>query len=503
MTLADSRGVAAPASVAANWIDGSAVAGDGHGFQIVNPANAGVVAQYALATVSDVDAAVASARAALPAWASATPGERSAVLAKLAELAREHAEDLVAEEVSQTGKPVRLAREFDVPGSIDNIDFFAGAARHLEGKASAEYSGDHTSSIRREAVGVVATITPWNYPLQMAVWKVLPALAAGCAVVIKPAEITPLTTLALARLASAAGLPDGVLNVVTGAGADVGTALAGHRDVDVVTFTGSTAVGRRVMAAAAVHGHRTQLELGGKAPFVVFDDADLDAAIQGAVAASLINTGQDCTAATRAIVARDLYDDFVAGVAEVMSGIVVGDPHDPDTDLGPLITMAHRDKVAAMVSRAPDQGGRIATGGTIPDLPGSFYRPTLIADVGETSEIYRDEVFGPVLVARPFTDDDDAIRQANDTEYGLAASAWTRDVYRAQRASREIKAGCVWINDHIPIISEMPHGGVGASGFGKDMSDYSFEEYLTIKHVMSDITGVADKAWHRTIFTKR
>ncbi len=394
--------------MAANWIDGSAVAGAGQGFQIVNPANGGVVAQYALATVADVDAAVASARAALPGWASATPGERSAVLAKLAELAREHAEELVAEEVSQTGKPVRLAREFDVPGSIDNIDFFAGAARHLEGKASAEYSGDHTSSIRREAVGVVATITPWNYPLQMAVWKVLPALAAGCAVVIKPAEITPLTTLTLARLASAAGLPDGVLNVVTGAGADVGTALAGHRDVDVVTFTGSTAVGRRVMAAAAVHGHRTQLELGGKAPFVVFDDADLDAAIQGAVAASLINTGQDCTAATRAIVARDLYDDFVAGVAEVMSGIVVGDPHDPDTDLGPLITMAHRDKVAGMVSRAPDQGGRIATGGTIPELPGSFYRPTLIADVGETSEIYRDEVFGPVLVARPFTDDDDA-----------------------------------------------------------------------------------------------
>ncbi|MDA2894606.1 gamma-aminobutyraldehyde dehydrogenase [Mycolicibacterium sp. BiH015] len=495
--------VAHTVTMAGSWIDGAPVQTSGPVHQVINPATGDAVAEYALAQPADVDAAVASARAALGEWAGATPAERSAVLAKLAKLADEASEALVDEEVSQTGKPVRLATEFDVPGSVDNIDFFAGAARHLEGKASAEYSGDHTSSIRREAVGVVATITPWNYPLQMAVWKVLPALAAGCSVVIKPAEITPLTTLTLARLASEAGLPDGVFNVVTGAGVDVGTALAGHADVDMVTFTGSTPVGRKVMLAAAAHGHRTQLELGGKAPFVVFDDADLDAAIQGAVAGALINTGQDCTAATRAIVARDLYDDFVAGVGEVMSSIVIGDPADPDTDLGPLISMAHRAKVAGMVERAPGEGGRIVTGGVAPDGPGSFYRPTLIADVAESSEVWRDEIFGPVLVARSFTDDDDAIRQANDTKYGLAASAWTRDVYRAQRASREIHAGCVWINDHIPIISEMPHGGFGASGFGKDMSQYSLEEYLSIKHVMSDITGTVDKSWHRTIFTKR
>ncbi|TDL10171.1 gamma-aminobutyraldehyde dehydrogenase [Mycolicibacterium obuense] len=495
--------VVSETDVASSWIDGEPVRTGGASHTVIDPATGAPVAQMALAAPDDVDRAVSSARAARSGWAGATPAERSAVLATLAKLADEAAETLVAEEVSQTGKPVRLAREFDVPGSVDNIDFFAGAARHLEGKASGEYSGDHTSSIRREAVGVVATITPWNYPLQMAVWKVLPALAAGCSVVIKPAEITPLTTLTLARLASEAGLPPGVLNVVTGAGGDVGTALAGHAGVDMVTFTGSTAVGRKVMAAAAVHGHRTQLELGGKAPFVVFDDADLDAAIQGAVAGSLINTGQDCTAATRAIVARELYDDFVAGVAEVMGKIVVGDPQDPDTDLGPLITLAHRAKVADMVSRAPGEGGRIVTGGVAPDGPGSFYRPTLIADVSERSEVYRDEIFGPVLTVRSFTDDDDAIRQANDTAYGLAASAWTRDVYRAQRASREIHAGCVWINDHIPIISEMPHGGFGASGFGKDMSQYSLEEYLSIKHVMSDITGVVDKDWHRTIFAKR
>ena len=489
--------------IASSWINGTPVSTGGAGHRVINPADGSVVAEFALATPVDVDTAVAAARAALPAWSAATPAERSAVLAKLAELVESHAAEIVAEEVSQTGKPVRLATEFDVPGSVDNIAFFAGAARHLEGKATAEYSADHTSSIRREAVGVVATITPWNYPLQMAVWKVIPALAAGCSVVIKPAELTPLTTLTLARLATEAGLPDGVFNVVTGVGGDAGTALAGHRGVDVVTFTGSTAVGRKVMAAAAIHGHRTQLELGGKAPFVVFDDADLDAAVHGAVAGALINSGQDCTAATRAIVARNLYDDFVAGVAELMGKVVVGDPHDPNTDLGPLISLAHRDRVAAIVARAPAQGARVVTGGAAPDSPGFFYLPTLLADVTEDSEAYRDEIFGPVLTVRCHDGDDDALRQANDTEYGLAASAWTRDVYRAQRASREIKAGCVWINDHIPIISEMPHGGFGASGFGKDMSDYSLEEYLSIKHVMSDITGVPEKPWHRTIFTLR
>jgi betaine-aldehyde dehydrogenase len=482
------------------WIDGTAAEGSGEPFVVTNPATDADLVTLTLATAADVDRAVSSARRAFPDWSRRSPAERSAVLGALARAVAAHAEDFAAEEVAQTGKSIRLAREFDVPGSVDNIDFFAGAARTLDGKATAEYSPDHTSSIRRDAVGVVGSITPWNYPLQMAVWKVIPALAAGCTVVLKPAELTPLTTLRLARLATESGLPDGVFNVVTGTGLDAGASLARHPDIDVMTFTGSTAVGRTVMAHAATNGTRVQLELGGKAPFVVFDDADLEAAIQGAVAGALINAGQDCTAATRAIVADAVYDDFVNGVAETMSRVVVGDPTDPATDMGSLVSRRHRDRVHAMVDRAQAGGARIVTGGDLPDGPGAFYPPTLVADVEEDAEIYRDEVFGPVLTVSRHFGDDDAIRRANDTPYGLAASAWTTNVYRAGRATREIDAGCVWINDHIPIISEMPHGGFGASGFGKDMSTYSFEEYLTVKHVMTDITGVARKPWHRTVF---
>lgn len=489
--------------VAGQWIDGHAAAGSGDPLDISNPATGEVIDTITLATAADVDAAVAAAADAFPAWSRATPAERSTVLHDLAARMSARAKEYAQVESAQAGKPIRLATEFDVPGSIDNVVFFAGAARHLQGSAAAEWDGSHTSTVRREAIGVVGSIAPWNYPLQMAMWKMLPAVAAGNTIVLKPSELTPLTSLMVAEDATAAGMPDGVFNVITGIGPVAGEALIGHTDVRMISFTGSTRVGHRVAEVATAGLKRLHLELGGKAPFVVFDDADLEAAIHGAVAGSLINTGQDCTAATRAYVHSSIYDRFVDGVARLMNGMVLGDTSLDSTDMGPLISRAQQEKVAAMVERAAEAGATIACGGSIPNRPGSFYAPTLITDATQDSEIVQEEVFGPVLVVLPFNDDDEALRLANDTRYGLAASAWTTDVVRAHRASREIQAGCVWINDHIPIVSEMPHGGFKQSGFGKDMSTYSFEEYTQVKHVSFDITGESRKPWHRTIFTEQ
>ncbi|MDT3724763.1 gamma-aminobutyraldehyde dehydrogenase [Streptomyces sp. DSM 41972] len=482
----------------------------GRTHSVVDPATGAEVHTYDLAGPGDVDAAVAAAREAFPAWAAATPGERSDALHRFAAVVAERAEDFARAESLRCGKPLKLSREFDVPGTIDNITFFAGAARHLAGQSAGEYSGDHTSYVRREPIGVVGSIAPWNYPLQMAAWKILPAIAAGNTIVLKPAELTPLTSLLFAQAATDAGIPDagipdGVINVVTGAGKEAGEHLVGHPDVAMTSFTGSTAVGKRVAEIATATVKRLHLELGGKAPFVVFDDADLDAAVNGAVAGALINTGQDCTAATRADVQRPLYDAFVERTAALMETVRLGDPFAPGTDLGPLVSHAQRDRVAGFVDRAR-ACARVVTGGEAPlgDLSGgAYYRPTLIAGAAQDSEVVQSEIFGPVLVVLPFDTDDEGIALANDTPYGLAASAWSRDVYRTGRATREIKAGCVWINDHIPIISEMPHGGYKASGYGKDMSAYSFEEYTQIKHVMFDNTAVVRKDWHRTVFGDR
>ncbi len=483
---------------------GAACAGtSGTHADVVNPADGAVLATIALAGAADVDDAVRAAAEAFPDWSRATPGERSAALTRLAALLQTRADEYALVETRQCGKPIRLTTEFDVPGSIDNVSFFAGAARTLEGRASAEYDGTHTSVIRREPIGVVGSIAPWNYPLQMAMWKILPAIAAGNTIVLKPAEITPLTSLMLAEDCVAAGIPAGVVNVVVGAGPDAGEALVSHPLVSMVSFTGSTGVGKRVMELATASVKRVHLELGGKAPFVVFDDADLEAAVHGAVAASLINSGQDCTAATRAYVQRPLYDAFVSGVADLYATVRLGAPEDPATDLGPLVSARQAERVAGFVDRTRAYA-RIVTGGQAPggDLArGAYYEPTLVVDAPQESEIVRDEVFGPVLVVLPFDSDDEGLALANDTVFGLAASAWTASVFRALRAQREIRAGCVWINDHIPIVSEMPHGGFGQSGFGKDMSVYSFDEYTNIKHVSMDITGDIRKQWHRTVFT--
>ncbi|MGW3562718.1 gamma-aminobutyraldehyde dehydrogenase [Streptomyces sp. NPDC000941] len=479
--------------------------GSEHLHAVVDPATGEQVYTYRLAGPADVDDAVAAAEAAFPEWAGATPGERSDAMHRFAAALGEQAEELAYAESLQCGKPIKLTTEFDVPGSIDNTAFFAGAARQLEGRAAAEYSGDHTSYIRREPIGVVGSIAPWNYPLQMAAWKVLPAIAAGNTIVLKPAELTPLTSLMFAQAATEAGIPDGVVNIVTGSGVGAGEQLVGHPGVAMTSFTGSTAVGKRVAELATATVKRLHLELGGKAPFVVFDDADVEAAAHGAVAGALINTGQDCTAATRAYVQRPLYDAFVAAVAELMASVRLGDPFDPHTDLGPLISRTQRDRVAGFVERARGYA-TVVTGGEAPGgdlVKGAYYRPTLITGAAQDSEIVQSEIFGPVLVVLPFDSDDEGLALANDTPYGLAASAWSRDVYRTHRATREIKAGCVWINDHIPIISEMPHGGFKKSGYGKDMSAYSLEEYTQVKHVMFDNTAEVRKDWHRTVFGDR
>lgn len=500
-------------------INGQRTPGTGPEFVRCSPATGAEVARYRLASPADVDAAVTAAAEAFSGWKNTTPGERSDLLFALAAGLEARAAELAELESAQTGKSIRLATDFDVPGSIDNARFFAGAARQLTGLAAGSYWPHSTSLTRREPIGVIGSIAPWNYPLQMAAWKIFPAVAAGNTIVLKTSELTPATSLLLAEVAAEVGFPPGVINVIAGNGKTAGEALVRDERVAMTSFTGSTAVGRRVMELCAAKGARVHLELGGKAPFVVFDDADVTAAARGAVAGSLINGGQDCTAATRAIVHRSIFEDFCTHVAELMNGVVIGDPADPATDLGSLITTAHRDKVAGFVDRARAAGAQIRCGGTVPAAGTSgatasgtatgtsgagesaYYAPTLITGIDTSAEVWREEIFGPVLVAVPFDTDDEAIALANDTVYGLAASAWTTATSRALRAAAEIEAGCVWINEHIPIISEMPHGGYKASGFGKDMSQYSFDEYTQVKHVLIDESPDAHRAWQDIIFT--
>ena len=474
---------------------------------MINPADGSIVASTDLAGPQDVDTAVAAAKAAHADWSRATPGERAAALNSLAAAMSERAEEYAQVETAQAGKPIKLTREFDVPGSIDNVSFYAGAARNLEGKAAAEYDGLHTSMLRREPIGVVGSIAPWNYPLQMAIWKVLPAIAAGNTIVLKPAEITPLTSLMLAEDCTRAGIPDGVVNVLTGAGRVVGEALLTHPDVRMSSFTGSTPVGMRVMELASKTVKRVHLELGGKAPFVVFDDADLEAAVQGAVAGSLINSGQDCTAATRAYVQRPLYDAFVQGVADVMRTVRLGDPRDPSTDQGPLVSLRQRDSVAGYVDRARGYGAKIVVGGHAPGRRPREGR-LLRADARHrtsprTPRSSRRSCSGRCSSCCRSTPTTRASRSpttprsASPPRPGPATSC-----ARCARAARSRPAACGSTTTS-RSSSDMPHGGYKASGFGKDMSQYSFDEYTQVKHVSIDITGDARKDWHRTIFGDR
>jgi betaine-aldehyde dehydrogenase len=488
------------------YIDGTWVpAGSDDRIPVIDPSNGREVATVAAGTEDDVRKAVDAASAAFKdgRWSRLPHAERARVLLRVADLIEERLMAISEVESVDAGKPIKLTSNFDVPFGADNVRFFAGAARLMEGKAAAEYSGEHLSYLRRDPMGVIAAICPWNYPFQIEVWKIFPAMAVGNTVVMKPAKETPLSAFELALLCEEAGMPPGVINVVTGRGAEIGTPLIQHPDVRMVCLTGDTETGKTVMRAAADGVKRLHLELGGKAPFIVFDDADLEAAIRGAVAGAYINCGQDCTAATRAYVQEPLYEDFVAGVADLASGLQVGPTLDPATDMGPLITSAQREGVHGFVERATKEGARVVTGGTASSRPGTedgwYYEPTVVVDADQRSEIVQREIFGPVLVALPFREDDEAIAMSNDVEYGLSSSVWTRDIYRAMDASRRLEFGNTWINEHIPIVSEMPHGGVKGSGFGKDMSMYALEEFTTVRHVMADITGTPERSWHGAV----
>ncbi|MFE5712257.1 gamma-aminobutyraldehyde dehydrogenase [Streptomyces sp. NPDC056501] len=468
-----------------NYINGEfRDAADGRTIEVVNPATGEVYATSPLSGQADVDAAMEAASAAFPAWRDSTPADRQKVLLKIADAFEERAEDLIAAEVENTGKPTALVGSEEVPPMVDQIRFFAGAARMLEGRSAGEYMEGMTSIIRREPVGVCAQVAPWNYPMMMAVWKFAPALAAGNTVVLKPSDTTPASTLLMAEIIGQI-VPKGVFNVICG-DRETGKTMVEHPTPAMASITGSVRAGMQVAESAAKDVKRVHLELGGKAPVVVFEDTDIDAAVGDIAVAGFFNAGQDCTAATRVLVHESIHDEFVAALAKAAAETKTGQPDDEDVLYGPLNNANQLKQVSGFIERLPAHA-KVEAGGHRVGDKGYFYAPTVVSGLKQDDEIVQNEVFGPVITVQSFTDEAQALAYANDVEYALASSVWTKDHARAMRMSKALDFGCVWINTHIPLVAEMPHGGYKKSGYGKDLSAYGFEDYTRIKHVMTSL----------------
>ncbi len=490
-----------------NYIDGEWVeAGKGDTYPVINPANGLKLAAVPKGGEADARAAIDAARDAFDKgrWPQMTPGDRAAALFKLAALIEADMDRLAILESKNQGKTIKQARDADIPFSVDNLRFMAGAARTLAGSASMDFAYGGTSILRREPVGVVGSITPWNYPFMMAIWKLAPALAAGNTAVLKPASLTPLTSIELGRLIEKAGLPKGTVNVITGPGSVLGNAIASSDKVDMVSLTGDTSTGKEIMRAGANNVKRLHLELGGKAPFIVFDDANLPAAVEGAVAASMVNGGQDCTQAARFLVQEKVYKSFVKKFTERLKTVRMGEPLERSTDLGPLVSEKQRAKVEEYAALASKEGAKLETGGERPKAKpfdkGWYYPPTLFSEATFDMRISCEEVFGPLVTAMAFKTEADAIEIANSVVFGLYSSVWTKDVHRAFRVANAMRFGAAEINEHLPLVSEMPHGGYKQSGFGKDLSIYSLEEYTNVKHIFVDLTDATRKPWHYLTF---